>query len=448
MSATLIPDSESSSDALLSDKVPPTTQAKDLVFTWSYISDNESDLLEDTATLGQIKKLFTSVNGYFVARSENPRQTGLRAGPVHVPAPMFPDFHAAFSALPMGVAIDILFNWIQNEWYKARVKFNNQHLYQLMRILRTPTVWPTWVALGVGRKRTFEVSNPQKRLKTWAKCSRNYRRSRGQTHIAARQAVLNGETDRLLGRLCHLLMDQTPGSASVACPFCNINIPDPRRHGHWALRLIIKLFVQGQIKFVDEMILFDLRHQGTPWYFFLFSRWILDWLDAVRTTERRNPNGEMVENTWNGFVEACRVGTRAVETLLDRWDTRGGVVGLSRSENRQRHKARNVFSRYMWVDHWLNSPAGRVFRGERLEGVTDIARARNQSVTARNLDAVSDIVNDEVMYLLEMRRVNLPAGDPYNLIATFTMPFYRATPLAIPNAPYINELQYHQRYSF
>ncbi|KAF3155067.1 hypothetical protein TWF788_006462 [Orbilia oligospora] len=174
----------------------------------------------------------------------------------------------------------------------------------------------------------------------------------------------------------------------------------------------------------------------------------MDWLDAVRTTERRNPNGEMVENTWNGFVEACRVSTRAVETILDRWDTRGGVVGLSGSENRERHKARNVFSRYMWVDHWLNSPAGRVFRGERLEGVTNIARARNQSVTARNLDAMSDIVNDEVMYLLEMHRVNLGAGDPYNLIATFTIPSYRATPLAIPNAPYINELQYHQRYSF
>ncbi|KAK6495517.1 hypothetical protein TWF481_002566 [Arthrobotrys musiformis] len=405
---------------------------------WNGFEEDELQRSDDNISIQRINELFAPTIKTHLAPEEDDdqyemtdevvkihsRHPALRLGPLHLAAPTHPHFLPVFTGLPLPVAVNVLDHWIQQEWYIQRVILHDQHWYQLMRILRAPTVWRTWNAMTAARKRALLVGDVRRRLKSWALCTRNFRSARGISHPLAAQAMLNAETDHFIGRICNLLMDQTAGVASVPCPFCGVNNPNLALHQHWQLRMLVKLFMQGQIQYLSDITLFDLKRTTTDWDLYIFLRWIHDWITAVERVESKE-SYKIVRNTYTAFAETCRLGTGAINALLNRWETRSGVPGLDGNQSRRRHRTDNNILKQFWDMNWNTAPANKRYQGYVLTGRSIVSRNRDRSIIDGNHDALRDLVYDEVMDVLEMYDGNLGPGHPYLYIDNYLLPNHR-----------------------
>ncbi|KAF3078882.1 hypothetical protein TWF102_003212 [Orbilia oligospora] len=176
---------------------------------WNGFEENELQRSDDNISIQRINELFASTIKTHLAPEENDdqyemtdeavkihsRHPALRLELLHLAALTHSHFLPVFTGLPLPVAVNVLDHWIQQEWYIQRFILYDQHWYQLMRILRAPTVWRTWNAMTAARKRALLVGDIRRRLKSWALCTRNFRSARGISHPLAAQAMLNAETD-------------------------------------------------------------------------------------------------------------------------------------------------------------------------------------------------------------------------------------------------------------
>ncbi|KAF3105618.1 hypothetical protein TWF102_001412 [Orbilia oligospora] len=239
--------------------------------------------------------------------------TGLRSGlvPFGVPAPLVPNFDAAFSVLPLDIAATVLYHFIRTQWNLTRVRSCGQTWYQLIRILRAADVHAAFKRIDRNLRLSLSVTSPMDRLELWAVSNKNYLDARGVASL--NQGLQNARTIIYTSRLCAVLMD--PAGGSVACPFCGVNSPNVNQHVHTELRIIVKLFFQRQYKFVEPIVLWDARTPEAKAVFAAFKWWVYQWKrEVVRIGPRRISN--LVTNTI-GLAHGSRAGT--VGKILARW---------------------------------------------------------------------------------------------------------------------------------
>ncbi|KAK6334838.1 hypothetical protein TWF718_010283 [Orbilia javanica] len=290
-------------DALKNDK-PLSPEVEELI---DEIRNRISDEYEEDGTIPE-----TEEGHHHDEKAKPSTSKSVRSGhaPFGVPAPLYPNFDAAFHALPLDIAAMIVYQFIINQWAPTRVSAAGQNWYQLIRIVRAADVHAAYKRINRPLRIALPVASPMERLKSWARSNTNYWRARGVA--SPNQVQENATTLYYVGVLCRILMNPM---VSIACPFCGVHDPNVNAHNHVELRLIVKLFLQRQYRYVDPVVLWDARTPEAMAVFTDFKRWLYQWKRLVEIIEPRHI-ANLITKTIS-LSNACRAD--AVFDLIRHW---------------------------------------------------------------------------------------------------------------------------------
>ncbi|KAK6510824.1 hypothetical protein TWF506_009919 [Arthrobotrys conoides] len=440
-------------DALENDK-PLSPEVEEMIAQVQIRKNKELELEQNGTSMTEVKvknpdteeeEERTEVYSQEAIAKPTSTSIGLRAGraPFFIPAPLIPDFDAAFSTLPLDIAATILFLFIQNRWEDNRVRLHGQTWYQLIRILRAADVHAAFKSIGRLRRLTLPVTSPLSRLEVWALSNKNYFVARGVAYL--NQGLANSRTVLNISRLCRTLMD--PTGANVACPFCGMNNPNGALHFHFELRLIAKLFFQSQFRYVEPIVLWDARTPEATAIFRSFKQWVYQWKREVVRLETRARSNRITKTIGLAQGARARVSNRVIQrwffnkTATDHW-----LDGNKALINQNWNTFRNSMDIYMGFPISRPGRNGRTISCRRLDlwpGEDAFERLIDDELV-RVLGTVPSLAANQSNMGIRGRRLQLP----YENLRTTVLP---AAELPPPNATwghaYRTEEKWHHFYS-